>query len=480
MRKKIIPGLFLTIVCLVLLTVTACSSGAGEVANQQLVKAEPGDITVSVTGSGKIEASREARLTFGSGGKVDKILVKEGNEVKEGDLLARLDTRPLELARSQSQVALTQAELAVTQAQLAQKTAERSLKSTRSSVDTLKIALLNAQIGLEQAQNNLNTGITAVDYQLAEAELNRARAYYEYVQKNPIGDNWVYSLEKAKEKLDTAQAQYDNTLAGYNNQDLAIKKKQVEAARMALVQAQKNLDELGEGIALQELQVTSANQSAAQTRQSVELARQSLVDAQRQLDEAAIAAPFDGLVAAVMVKVGDIVPSPAMVSKTVIQLIDPDLMELVVEIDEIDIPMVRLNKEAVITVDALPDTEFKGMVVAVHPVPKEEGGVVLYNVRLSLDAPENSGIKIGMTASAKIMFEEHNQVLVVPSRAVGKNDQGKAIVKVMVNGQVQERPVVVGLDDGLRAEIVSGLSEGETVVVETRGKSATGISMFSQ
>jgi multidrug efflux pump subunit AcrA (membrane-fusion protein) len=168
-----------------------------------------------------------------------------------------------------------------------------------------------------------------------------------------------------------------------------------------------------------------------------------------------------------------------MAPTTVVYLIDPGYMELVVEVDEIDIPMVRLNREAVITVDALPDTEFKGNVIAVYPMPKEVGGVVLYDVRLSLDIPEDSGIRVGMSASADVMFEKHSNVLLVPSRAVEKDAQGQTIVMVKANEQIEERPVVVGLDDGLRAEIVSGLSEGETVVIESKAKSTTSMGMFS-
>ena len=93
-------------------------------------------------------------------------------------------------------------------------------------------------------------------------------------------------------------------------------------------------------------------------------------------------------------------------------------MELVVDVDEIDIPRVKLDQEAVITLDALPDTEFQGTVTAIYPVPKEEGGVVLYEVRLSLDIPEDSGIKVGMSASADVMIEKRSDVLLVPSRAV--------------------------------------------------------------
>ena len=483
MKNKVKLGLILTIVCLTLLGTTACDAfgGGKEEVSQQLVEVVRGDITVSVTGSGKIEASREARLTFGSTGRVDKILVKEGDEVSQGEVLARLDTSALELARTQAQVSLTQAEVAQAQAQLAKKTAEYNLKKTQDTEGTLKLALLNAQISLDQAQRALDVGITSTDYDTIVAELRKAKVWYQYLidsgRDGTSERDLSLALDVAKERLDVAQARYDNLLAGYDTQEIAIKKKQVEAAEMALTQAQKNLDELAEDIAFQELQVASANQSIEQAKQSVKLARQSLNDAQRQLDEATIVAPFDGLVAQVLVKEGDNVPSPSMAPKTIIHLIDPNLVELVVEVDETDIPLVGLNQEAVITVDALPQADFKGEVTAVYPLPKEEGGVLLYDVRLSLDIPENSGIKIGMSASADILFEERSNVLLVPSRAVGKNDQGQTIVKVMADEQVEERPVVVGLDDGLRAEIISGLSEGETVVVEVRVKSQS-MSMF--
>ena len=485
MKNIIKLGLILTVLCLVLLWTTACDllGGGEEEVSQQLVKVTRGDLTVSVTGSGKVETSLEARLAFGSTGKVDKILVEEGDRVSKGEVLAKLDTSALELARTQSQVALTQAEVALTQAQLAQKTAEYNLKNTRDTEGALELALFNAQISLDQAQRTLDTGITATDYDAIKAELNKAKAWYKYVidsiqEGTGNLNDLALELDIAKERLDTAQARYDDLLAGYDTQEVAIKKKQLEAAEMSVAQAQKNLDELAEDIAIRELQVESASQSVVQARQSVELAGQSLDEAQRQLDEATIVASFEGIVAQVLATEGDNIPSPSMVPKTIIHLIDPSRMELAVEVDEIDIPLVEIGQEAVISVDALPDAEFQGIITAVYPVPKEEGGVVLYDVRLSLDAPENSGIKVGMSASADVLIEKRSNVLMVPSRAIEKDNQGKTIVKVMSDEQVQERQVVVGLDDGFRIEIVSGLGEGETVVIESRVRSTSGMSMF--
>ena len=486
MKKKIISGFILAVTCLTLLVMASCNplgSGEDEV-SRQLVEVTRGDLIIGVTGSGKIEISREARPTFGSAGKLESILVKEGDRVRQDDVLARLDTSALELTLAQAQADLSQAELALTQAQLSERTAEYDLKNTRDSEGALELAVLNAQVSLEQAQRALNTGIAAADHDTAWSRLNRARAWYEYVteiwpQESPGEiEDWHLALERAEDELEAAQAHYDNVLSGYDSNEIAIKKMQVEAAQMSLDEAQQDLDDLAEDIALRELQLASAHESTLQYERLVELARLSLNDAQRQLDEATIVAPFDGIVAKVLAKEGDNIPSPAMAPQTIIHLIDPTQMELVVEVDEIDIPLVALDQEAVITVDALPDAEFKGTVTAVYPVPVEEGGVVLYEVRLSVEVPENSGIKVGMSASADIVLAEHSNVLLVPSRAIMQNSQGETIVKVMVDEQAEERAVVVGLDDGFRAEIISGLSEGETVVVEVRTKSSTSMGMF--
>ncbi len=485
MKRKLIVGFILTVMLLALVGTTACDSiGGGQgTVSQQEVEVTRGDLTLSVAGNGKIEAYREARLTFGSAGKLDKILVNEGDEVKSGDVLASLDTSSLELAVNQARMSLTQAEAALTQAELARYTAEYNLENTRNSGDSLQLALLNTQIALDTAQINLSAGVSAVDFYTVQAELNKAKAYYDYVElmgKESIwnADTWVLAMDTAKESLDVAQANYDNALAGYDSNQVTLLKKQVEAAEASVAIAQKNIDNLDVNIALLEQQLAAAEHSVRQAEQAVDLAEYSLADTQRQLDEATITALFDGVVARVLAEEGDIIPSPSMVPTTILQMINTDRLELVIEVDEIDIPFVELNQEAVVSVDALPDEEFKGIVTAVYPVPTEVGGIVLYQVKISLDASGESGIKVGMSASADIMVEKHDNVLIIPSRAISKNDQGQAIVKVLVGKQTEEREVVVGLDDGLRVEIVSGVSEGETVVVEVKVKSMSGVSFF--
>ncbi len=480
MKKKVIISIISVVLLAALLGTAACSGLGGNnggVTRQQ-VTVTRGDLTVSVSGNGKVATPREARLTFGSAGKVSKIAVKEGDKVKAGDILAKLDTRSLELSLKQAQMSLTQAEGTLLQAQLAQRTAENNLENLRNSGNSLKLALLNAQIARDTADINLNASITAVNFTLLEAELNRAKAWYDYVLRMQAevtanADAWSIALDRAKESLDTAKAAYDNAMAGYDSNQVNLKKKQLEAAELSVTLAQKNINDLGKNIALQELQVASSAQTTKQAQQALDLARQSLADAQKQLDEASIAAPFDGIIAAVLGKEGDVIPSPSMAPTPILQMVNPNFLELVIEVDEIDIPSVKLAQEADVKMDALPGAVFKGRVTALYPVPEEKGGIVLYKVKISLDVPESSGVKVGMSASADIVAVRHTGVLIVPSRAVLKNSEGQSFVKVQEGVKTQEKVVTIGLDDGMKVEITSGLKEGETVVVETKAKSSS-------
>ncbi len=213
-----------------------------------------------------------------------------------------------------------------------------------------------------------------------------------------------------------------------------------------------------------ELQLEAAESQFKAAESQLEMAGQVVAEAQRQLDEASITASFDGLVASVYAKEGDIVPSPTMSPMAIIHLIDPATMELEAEVDEIDIADVEPGQRAIIEVDALPDVQFEGVVASIPPLPSLRGGVVLYDVKIGFSVPEGSALRVGMSATADIIISERSNVLLVPSRAIIKDSQGRAIVQVVVDKQTEERLVVVGLSDGFETEIIDGLKEGEVVL----------------
>jgi RND family efflux transporter MFP subunit len=259
-------------------------------------------------------------------------------------------------------------------------------------------------------------------------------------------------------------------LSGSDTEAVAIKKLQLEAAEKAEVQSQKNLNKLSDDLTIKELEVESAKESVEHARQSVDLAkqsvalaRQSLEQARKNLAKATITAPFDGVITAVNAEKGDTITT----AMTIADMMDPSRMELIIALDEIDVPMVKVGQEVIISLDALPDSEFAGVVSAIFPMPEEVGGVVLYDIEVTLNVPEDSGIRIGMSASADIVLDKRTDVLLIPYRAINEDEEGNTFVNVVIDEEPQERPVTLGVSDGFDTEVISGLTEGE-MVIETR------------
>ncbi len=389
---------------LVLASATACNPfGGDEEISQQLVEVVRGDLTVSVSGSGNMEVATEANLTFGIGGKIDRIYVEEGDHVTAGDVLARLDTDALELALTQARVALTTQQVAVTGAQVALRTTEHNLDEARDLY-------------------------TWPEIKVAQADVDDAEAFLQYVLDRGLP---LETLLYAQARFTAAEAKLDAMINSYDTEEVAIKK----------------------------MEVTLAEESLELARQSLEQTRQSLEQTQKNLDEATLTAPFGGAIVSIYVDERDTV----LATTTIIHLIDPTSMELKVEVDEIDIPGVQPNQRVIIDVDALPALPVEGTVISISPLSVEQAGVVLYEVTIGFAAPQGFGLRAGMSVDADIVITERRDVLLVPDRAIKQDSQGNTVVLVMVDEQIEERTVVTGISDGFQTEILDGLEEGEEI-----------------
>jgi HlyD family secretion protein len=303
------------------------------------------------------------------------------------------------------------------------------------------------------------------------------------------------ALAQAELALSTAEYNLDKTQQVYAKPDIAAAKAAVAQAKQYLRYAQGMLDsassleqieyweneiyqaEVNVAAAEQRLEEMLAGGDSAEVtlrRLEVAAARQALAQAQKDLAEATITAPFGGIVGAIYVEEGDIIPPPTMSPTVAIYMITPTSMELKAEVDEIDIPDVEVGQSTVIEVDAIAYDLFEGTVTSISPVPIVQAGLVLYEVTISLAIPADAGVMVGMSATADIMIEQSQDTLLVPDRAVGLDDQGNPVVRVSVGGELEVRPVVVGISDGLQTEILEGLSEGDMVSVEKRGTTELG------
>ncbi|MDD5590847.1 MAG: efflux RND transporter periplasmic adaptor subunit [Dehalococcoidales bacterium] len=229
---------------------------------------------------------------------------------------------------------------------------------------------------------------------------------------------------------------------------------------------------------LEEMQEEPDEELVEIMEKQVQAAEQALDEAKDALQIEVMNAPFDGVVAGVNVEVGDVIPPASVSAMPVVRLLDTETMELVIELDEIDIPAVETGQRAIVSVDALPSLQLEGTVTSVSSVPIIEAGVVLYNARVSFDVPEGTKLRVGMSATADTVSTERSDVLLVPDRAISYSEGGP-VVYVIVDEQIEERPVVIGISDGFQTEIKEGLAEGEVVVVSVKTSSESeGLGFF--
>jgi HlyD family secretion protein len=492
-------GLFL----IISLGLSACTQGQQANIQSQAIIGR-GDISVKVNGTGKTYYANDAKLAFDTAGKIEKLLVKEGDRVTKGSILAKLDTGDLELALSQAKVgaaqsqkalkqaqigvtqqeiALTQAQVSLTQAQSAKTAAEAALTAAQFSFDTIKAVgdikdkIMAVQTYIDTAEENRRTAVSNGDSQSSSylnqrlkdlhSQLDRLNkdlqtllakpeyagvATYEVMIYDPIAQ--IYRL---------GGQTYDRLLV----EDARLKELQVTIAQKGVEEAQQNIDRANQNIKLANQNIELAQKAVEQATLTLEQAQKTQEVAQKQLDHATIFAPFDGVVAAVAIKQGDYVLTPGLSTGTPIYMVDPNTLEVESGIDEADVANVQVNQRAVFTLDALPGKTFTGVVIYIPVTPKvnaQNTGVVVYPVKVRFDSVPSLQVKYGMSASVDIVTYEKKDVLLIPNKAVKKNAQGQNVVELVVDQKTREQPVQLGMTDGTQFEVISGVNKGDVVV----------------
>jgi len=142
------------------------------------------------------------------------------------------------------------------------------------------------------------------------------------------------------------------------------------------------------------------------------------------------------------------------------------------------VPVVKPGQKATIKLDSLPEKTFSGKVVSVDRLGTTSSGVTNYPVIIQFDTSSDEVLP-NMAASANIIIEAKDNVLVVPSSAIQKQN-GQSVVTVLENGKERQKVVEVGISSETQTEIVSGVSEGEVVITGrlTGAKIQTGGSPF--
>ncbi len=305
------------------------------------------------------------------------------------------------------------------------------------AVSKAKESLSSTRVALADVRSVMESGsyaVTAADKTI----IDNQRAYVSSAYEDIVGVQQGISSMKI-----TNTTNISNAEANVASAEIALQKKQDELAL-------KKAGPTTEAINLYLAKIDQAR------------ARVSLLD--NRLSEATLKSPTDGQIIRINKRKGEM----AQVTDSVIGFLPSGPFQIEVDIYEEDIVDVQVNNYVKVDLPAFPNDSFNGKVISIDPSEKLIGGVVYYEVSISLEVG-GQNIKPGMTADVVIETNKKENILVVPSEAIEKRD-GSMVAKTYVDKSLVYKNVEIGLEGEDYIEIISGLTEGESVIVGEKQK----------
>ncbi|MGO4882817.1 MAG: efflux RND transporter periplasmic adaptor subunit [Bryobacteraceae bacterium] len=403
------------------------------------------DLVSQVTASGEIKPKNYINIGANAVGILTHILVKEGDHVKRGQLVARIEN-----IQPEAQVASQQAQV--------------------SSAEADSNA---AEAGLNTADENLRTQQALIDH--AQADLDHAKLDYDRAQQL-FKDQLL-----AKQDYDAKKATYDAAAAALNEQQ----------TRMAQARSSRSQ--------------TAAQLASAQRR--VAQAKAVLAQYSDMLHKYDSYAPIDGVVTNLPVREGEtVVPGVTnLAGSNIMTIADMSVITAEVKVDETDIVSVALGQKADITIDAIPNKIFKGHVMEIGDtaILRSTGQAASqsatssqeakdFKVVIAMEEPPDE-VRPGLSCTAKITTATRTKALTIPIQALTIRQKGDLEVKpttgggalaatkltpeqekarkeevqgvfVISGGKAEFRKVETGITGATDIEVLSGLKEGDEVV----------------
>ena len=289
------------------------------------------------------------------------------------------------------------------------------------------------------------------------------------------------SLSMAEAALKSAQADHERNKVEASGPDIPFLKRDMERARQMLgegIISQSTRDDAEKNYELavnrQQQAIVNlgvAKAAIARAEAQVEQSQAALEQSEEDLRNATIVSPIDGVVLYRYSEIGDAVSSILIMGSgaTVIMTLG-DLREVYVKgkVDESDIGKVYLGQPARIKVESFKDQAFTGKVTKISPLGVEADNVTTFEVRVSI-SNESHKLMATMTANAEIMLEERKGVLAIPEGAIIYKKDHSCEVEVPDAGSESGKkrvPIVTGISNGSKMQILKGLSEGQQVILQ--------------
>jgi HlyD family secretion protein len=375
--------------------------------DERFKPAELGDISLTIKSTGAVEPKTRVRIKSEASGKIEKIYIKEGQDLIVGDLIAELDQSNQKLQLKSAQLSEKLRRLQYEQVKNGSNKA--TLSSMGNNVDTAKLA-----------------------------------------------------LEKAEEYRGRIKELYDKEYA--TEQEMSDADRQVANAKLALDEAKKQLQLRKEEISPEDVKTAEISWQLASV--SLEEAQKSLGDAVITCPiRGTVLAKYVEVGDSVVSSTGSFTEGT-----TLCEIADLTQVQIRASVDEIDIGRVRIGQKAIVEVDAFPMEKFDGIVTNIFQQGTSAGGVTSFTVMVEVDNSDRRLLS-AMTTSVEVVADTVTGVVVVPYDAVRTDEELGTIVYVKgtdAKGRVkpEKRAVKLGVTDYENTEIREGLKKGELVMVE--------------
>jgi HlyD family secretion protein len=457
-KKKKIWIACAVIVLLAIVLLVSIKSSSKSLVLVQTAKVQRKDVLTSkVNASGSIRAKEFVDLQSEIAGIVTELAVREGDAVKKGDILLKID--PIQ----------TQADRNARRANY-----EVSLADSRNQ----EIVIANAENDLLRSEASLRSA--RADLERAESNLSRVESSYK--RKQQLNEEGVIS----REEYEIAQ------------NDFKLAKAQLESAKAALSQSETSVRVAKNNIEQRKIDLSSSKLRAS-------AADANLTSANDQLRKTTLYAPLSGIVTQLLVEKGERA-QPGIMSNpqaTLMTIADLSVIQAELKVDETDIVNLSLGDGAQIKVDALPDEVFEGVVTEIGNSPIQSSGSSTqeakdFKVIVTVKNP-SSKIRPGMSCTGDIVTETRQNILVMPIQALTVRDvevdkdgnyrqpdlakrkpgsgalassqkgniKKKELEGVFVideNGMARFRAIKTGIAGESEIEVLGNLKEGEEIV----------------
>jgi HlyD family secretion protein len=470
-----------------------------------------GTIISLVSGTGQVSALNQIDIKPTVSGSIIGVNVSPGNYVGTGQTLFTINSTTAQKAVRDAQVSLQSAQLSLQKLQIQNSTTNTDANLAKAysdgfaAVSSTFLDLPSTTNGIYNMlnQNNLSenvarvSGNTATNYRnLAQTAYYSAQTAYDknksdfstldYNSKQSDIDALISKTYNTTELLASAikdlndyvnyliqdsgrpvdYASYQTSLSGYTSA--------TNGHLSALLSAETNIKSAKDTLPNNNIDLQNATITITQRQNA-------LTDAEQSLSDYSVRAPFSGVMASVPVKKGDNASSGTIMGT----IITPQQVAII-SLNEVDVAKISLGQKATLTYDAIPDLTISGKVVQIDSMGTVSSGVVNYNVKISFDT-NDTRVKPGMSVSANIITNVKQDVLTVPNSAI-KTQNGTSYVEMFdtplplplagVQGSPSLIPPVnqtveIGLSNDTSTEIISGIKEGDLVVVKTITASST-------